>query len=52
MEISQGFSEKGKGDLFFREGKASVWKGNVDPKIIEKIELIFKKEMEELGYLN
>ena len=52
MEKLQGFNEKGNGELFFREGKTGVWKNNVDNKIIQKIEKVFKDEMTELGYLN
>ena len=52
MEKIQGFTEKGMGDLFFREGKMGSWKKDVDLKIIKKIEKIFKKEMVELGYLS
>ena len=52
IEKLQGFSEKGKGELFFREGKTGVWKNNVDNEIIKKIEKVFKDEMTELGYLN
>ena len=51
IEKKYGFSEKGKGKLFFREGKIGVWKNNVDREIIKKIETIFKSEMSELGYL-
>ena len=51
IEKKYGFSEKGKGKLFFREGKIGVWKNNVDSEIIKKIETIFKNEMSELGYL-
>ena len=52
IEKLQGFKEKGKGELFFREGKTGVWKNNVDNEIIKKIERDFKDEMTELGYLN
>ncbi len=51
MEKAEGFLEKGKGELFFREGKIGTWKGEVSSKIINKIEKLFKNEMEELGYL-
>ena len=51
MEKTEGFKEKGKGELFFRKGKIGVWKDQVSPEIINKIEKLFKKEMIELGYL-
>ena len=51
LEKSEGFSEKGKGELFFRKGKIGGWKDEVSSKIINKIEKLFKSEMEELGYL-
>ena len=51
MEKTEGFKEKGKGELFFRRGKIGVWKDQVSPEIINKIEKLFKKEMIELGYL-
>ena len=52
MEKIQGFDEKGMGDVFFREGRIGTWKKNVDIKIIQKMEKIFKKDMTELGYLS
>ena len=51
LEKSEGFSEKGKGELFFRKGKVGTWQDEVPPKIIKKIEKLFGKEMVELGYL-
>ena len=51
LEKSEGFSEKGKGELFFRKGKVGGWKDEVSSKIMNKIEKFFKSEMEELGYL-
>ena len=51
MEKAEGFLEKGKGELFFRKGKIGTWKGEVSSKIIDKIEKLFKNEMEELDYL-
>ncbi len=51
MEKAEGFLEKGKGELFFRKGKIGAWKGEVSSKIIDKIEKLFKNEMEELDYL-
>ncbi len=51
LEKTEGFSEKGKGKLFFRKGKVSTWQDEVPTKIINNIEKLFKNEMEELGYL-
>ena len=51
IEKSEGFSEKGQGEFFFREGKVGVWKDEVSNDIIKKIENHFGKEMVELGYL-
>ena len=51
MEKTEGFKEKGKGDLFFRSGKIGTWKDEVPVNIIKKIEKLFLKEMVELGYL-
>ena len=51
MEKKEGFTEKGKGKLFFRKGKICTWKDEVPNEIIKKIEKIFYNEMVELGYL-
>ena len=51
MEKKEGFKEKGKGELFFRNGKIGAWKDKVPINIIRKIEKLFHKEMTELGYL-
>ena len=51
LEKTEGFEEKGKGELFFRKGKIGTWKEEVSTNIINKIEKLFKSEMEELGYL-
>ena len=51
MEKKEGFTEKGKGKLFFRKGKIGTWKDEVPNEIIKKIEKIFYKETVELGYL-
>ena len=51
MEKDEGFSEKGKGELFFRKGKIGEWKKDLSVNVIKKIEKIFSKEMVELGYL-
>ena len=50
LEADKGFGEKGK-NTFFRKGKIGDWKKNLDPKIVNKIEIKFNKEMKELGYL-
>ena len=57
LEKEQGFSES-KIDLktgekipFFNLGPKNDWKKLLDPKIKEKIEKAFKKEMTELNYL-
>ena len=51
LEKTEGFQEKGKGEFFFRKGKIGTWKDDVSTNIINKIEKLFKNEMEELGYL-
>ena len=51
LEKTEGFEEKGKGEFFFRKGKVGTWKDEVSTNIINKIEKLFKNEMEELGYL-
>jgi len=51
MEKKEGFSEKGKGELFFRKGKTGEWKKDLSVNLIKKIEEMFSKEMIELGYL-
>lgn len=50
LELKEGFEESGS-NFFFRKGKVGDWKNNLNPKIINKIEKIFKDEMLELGYL-
>lgn len=51
LEEIEGFSEKGKGDRFFRKGKTGTWRDELPSSIINKIEKSFNKEMRELGYL-
>ena len=51
LEKAEGFEEKGKGNFFFRKGKIGSWKDEVSTNIINKIEKLFKSEMEILGYL-
>ena len=51
MEKDEGFSEKGKGELFFRKGKIGEWKKDLSVNLTKKIEKMFSKEMIELGYL-
>ena len=43
--------ETGKRKTFFRLGPKNDWKQILDNKYREKIEIVFKKEMTELGYL-
>jgi hypothetical protein len=38
-------------NLFFNLGPENNWKNSLDTKIVKKIEIAFKKEMVELGYL-
>jgi len=51
MEKNDGFSERGRGKLFFRKGKTGVWKEELSTELVKKIENLFKNEMVELGYL-
>ena len=51
LEKTEGFEEKGKGELFFRKGKIRTWQNEVSSKIIQNIEELFEPEMKELGYL-
>ena len=51
MEKTDGFSEKGRGELFFRKGKTGLWKEELPLNLIKKIEKTFYSEMVELGYL-
>lgn len=51
MERADGFSEKGKGEFFFRKGKIGGWKNDLSGDLVKKIEKVFYKEMVELGYL-
>ena len=51
MEKTDGFSEKGRGELFFRKGKTGLWKDELPLNLIKKIEKTFYSEMVELGYL-
>ena len=51
MEKKEGFSEKGKGELFFRKGKTGLWKEELSSNLVRKVETLFNKEMIELGYL-
>ena len=48
---NEGFSEKGKGELFFRKGKIGEWEKDLSVNLIKKIEKMFSREMIELGYL-
>jgi len=57
LEKEQGFREAkvnlktGEKIPFFNLGPKNDWKKLLDPKIKEKIETAFKREMTELGYL-
>ncbi|WP_435085904.1 sulfotransferase domain-containing protein [Candidatus Pelagibacter bacterium nBUS_33] len=57
LEIKDGFTESkidpetNKKIPFFNLGPKNDWKKLLDPEITKKIEIAFKKEMEELGYL-
>ena len=57
LEKEKGFSEAGINERtgekvpFFNLGPKNDWRQSLDPAIIQKIENVFKKEMEELGYL-
>ena len=51
LEKTEGFLEKGKGEFFFRKGKVGTWKDEISSNLTDKIEKLFKNEMEELGYL-
>tara|TARA_B100001057_G_scaffold450727_1_gene493065 strand:+ start:2138 stop:2971 length:834 start_codon:yes stop_codon:yes gene_type:complete len=51
MENVEGFTEKGIGKLFFRQGKIGGWKNDLSSDLIKKVEEKFSKEMAELGYL-
>ena len=51
LEEKEGFSEKGKGNFFFRKGKIGSWKEELSNDLVKIIEKKFKKEMLELGYL-
>ena len=57
IENEKGFMEavsdkNGKYIKFFNLGPNNNWRKILDPQIASKIEKIFEKEMEELGYLN
>ena len=50
MEDKIGF-EEAKENKFFRSGKKDSWKNNLSDELRKKIEVNFKAEMTELGYL-
>ena len=50
MEEVYGFQEA-TGNKFFRKGMKDSWKRDLNHVLREKIEVNFKDEMEELGYL-
>ena len=45
------FTEQGQGAKFFNSGPNSDWKSQLDKNIVDEINLKFKNEMVELGYL-
>ena len=45
------FTEQGQGARFFNSGPNTNWKTQLDKNIIDEINLKFKNEMIELGYL-
>ena len=45
------FTEQGQGATFFNSGPNADWKSQLDKNIIDEINLKFKNEMVELGYL-
>jgi len=45
------FTEQGQGAKFFNSGPNSDWKSQLDKNIVDEINLKFKNEMLELGYL-
>ena len=45
------FTEQGQGAKFFNSGPNSDWKSQLDKNIFDEINLKFKNEMLELGYL-
>ncbi len=51
IENKTGFTEIGSGEKFFRKGEVGEWKKKLDPKLANKLEEAFKKEMLELNYL-
>ena len=57
LEKNYGFSEAatqkktGKKIKFFNLGKENNWKKSLDKSFSKKIELYFKNEMKEIGYL-
>ncbi len=50
-EVNNGFLEQGMNKGFFRKGKVSDWKENLNSNVAKKVEVLFQKEMIELGYL-
>ncbi len=51
LEKDGYFKEQGKGAKFFNSGPNADWRSQLDNKIIDEINLKFKNEMIELGYL-
>ena len=46
LEKTEGFLEKGQGELFFRKGKVGTWKDEISSSLTDKIEKLFKNEKE------
>ena len=52
LEKKSGFSDNiNSGATFFNKGTTNQWQGELNDKIIYKIEKKFKKEMKELNYI-
>ena len=51
LEDENGFSESLYGNKFFRKAEKNEWEKVLPIKLKEEIELAFKDEMIELGYL-
>jgi hypothetical protein len=51
QEIDRGFRDKGfRQQLFFREGRAGVWRERLPPAVARRIELDHGEVMARLGY--
>ena len=53
LEMKKGFDENyNKKELFFNKGRANQWQNILDKKVTYKLEKKFKKEMQELKYID